>query len=233
MERSHVFLIGSPHSIGEEVSYYCCRQYTADERQRQREAAGYVQRTGPSGGPGFRRELTRRGLLDRLGQSGKAYRVKDSFGDGEGDVPVGVGSVEDQNPLDDDSMGASGVGVLKRVIKWQIPVFDGKTTSRRRFEMGFLIARRQLCLDYVLSGDNEGIPVADRTISLDGLNAHYGSLKVAKRFAVWSLISNSLKTDADKRVSFSTKSPGGWLGQGRFFSCRNPRSEATLQSKGS
>ena len=40
---------------------------TAEEKQEQGEAASYVQRTGPSGGPGFRRELTRRGLLDRLG----------------------------------------------------------------------------------------------------------------------------------------------------------------------
>ena len=52
-------------------------------------------------------------------------------------------------------MGESDVEVLKWVIKWQIPVFDGKATSWRRFEMGFLMAMRQLCRDYVLSGDNE------------------------------------------------------------------------------
>ena len=39
---------------------------TADVRQEQGEAAGYFQRTGPSGGPGIWRELTRRGLLERL-----------------------------------------------------------------------------------------------------------------------------------------------------------------------
>ena len=45
--------------------YYCCRRSsTAEEKkQEQGEATGYVQRTGPSGGPGFRRELARRGLL--------------------------------------------------------------------------------------------------------------------------------------------------------------------------
>ena len=48
---------------------------TADERKEQGEAAGYIQRTGLIGGPGFRRELTRRGLLDRLGQSSNAYRA--------------------------------------------------------------------------------------------------------------------------------------------------------------
>ena len=51
----------------------------------------------------------------------------------------------------------------------------------------------------------------DRTISRDRLNAHYGNSKVAKTFAVLSLISSSLKTDADKRVFFGTKSPvAGW-----------------------
>ena len=63
----------------------------------------------------------------------------------------------------------------------------------------------------MLSGDKEEVPVADRTISRDRLNAHYGNSKVAKYFAVWSLISSSLKTDADKQVFFSTKSPlAGW-----------------------
>ena len=77
--------------------------------------------------------------------------------------------------------------------------------------MEFLMAMRHLFLDYVLAGDKEVIPVADRTISRDRLHAHYGNSKVAKHFAVWSLISSSLKTDADKRVFFSTKSPvAGW-----------------------
>ena len=51
-------------------------------REEQGEAAGYVQRTEPSGGLGFRRELTRRRLLDRLGQSSNAYKTEDPFGGG-------------------------------------------------------------------------------------------------------------------------------------------------------
>ena len=179
---------------------------TADVRQEQGEAAGNFQQTGPSGGPGFRRELTRRGLLDRLAQSSNARRSEGPFDDGESDIPVGFGSVEDRNHPDDDLMGESDFGVLKGV-KWQIPIFDGTTTSWRRFEMEFLMAMRPLRLDSVLSGDKEEVPVADRTISHDCLNAHFGKSKVAKHFAVWSLISSSLKTDADKRAFFSTKSP--------------------------
>ena len=77
--------------------------------------------------------------------------------------------------------------------------------------MEFLVVMRHLRLDSVLSGDKEEVPVADRTISRGRLNAHYGNSKVAKHFAVWSLISSSLKTDTDKRVNFSTKSPvAGW-----------------------
>ena len=87
---------------------------TTDVRQEQGEAAGYFQRTGPSGGPGFRGELTRRGLLDRLGQSSSAHRAGNPYDGGESDVSVGFGSVEDRNPLDDDSMGESAhFGVLK------------------------------------------------------------------------------------------------------------------------
>ena len=44
---------------------------------------GYFQQTGSSGGPGFRRELTRRGLLDRLGQNSNAHRAEDPFDGGE------------------------------------------------------------------------------------------------------------------------------------------------------
>ena len=56
------------------------RLSTAEEKkQEQREAAGYFQRTGPSGGPGFRRELTRKGLLDRLGQSSNTHRAEGPF----------------------------------------------------------------------------------------------------------------------------------------------------------
>ena len=46
--------------------------------------------------------------------------------------------------------------------------------------MEFLMAMRHLRLDYVLAGDEEEIPVADRTISRDRLHVHYGTLKVAK-----------------------------------------------------
>ena len=43
----------------------------------------------------FRRELTRRGLQDRLGQSSSAHRAEDPYDGGESDVPVGFGCVED------------------------------------------------------------------------------------------------------------------------------------------
>ena len=70
---------------------------------------------------------------------------------------------------------------------------------------------RRLRLDSVLSGNKEEISAADRTIPRDRLNAHYGNSKVAKHFAVWSLISSSLTTDADKQVFLSTKPPvTGW-----------------------
>ena len=73
------------------------------------------------------------------------------------------------------------------------------------------MAMRHIRLKSVLAGDREEIPVADRMISRDRLHAYYGNLKVATHFAVWSLISSSVKTDPDKRVFFSTKSPvAGW-----------------------
>ena len=65
-------------------------------------------------------------------------------------------------------------------VKWQIPVFDSKTTTWRRLEMEFLMAIRHLRLDSVLVGDEEEIPAAHRKISGDRLHAHYGSSKVAK-----------------------------------------------------
>ena len=55
------------------------RLSAAEKKQEQEEAAGYMQRTGPSGGPGFRRELTHRGLLDIRGQSSNARRSEDAF----------------------------------------------------------------------------------------------------------------------------------------------------------
>ena len=94
--------------------------------------------------------------------------------------------------------------------------------------MEFLMAMRHLRLDSVLSGDKEEVPVADRTISRDRLNAHYGNSKVAKYFAVWSLISSSLKIDADKRVFFSTKSPvASWDRVASFHRAETQWSEAT------
>ena len=88
------------------------RLSTDEERQEQGEAEGYVPRTGPSAGPGFRRELTRRGLLDRLGQSSNAHRAEDPFDGGESDVPVGFGSTEGQNHPDDPMLRESDFGVF-------------------------------------------------------------------------------------------------------------------------
>ena len=152
---------------------------------------------------------------------------------GESDVLVGFGSVEGRNHPNDDPMGESAdFGVLKGV-KWQIPIFDGKTTSYGRFEMEVLIALRHLRLHFMLSGDKEEVPVADRTISLDRLNAHYGNSKVAKHFAVWSLISSSLKTDANKRLFFQyTKSPvAGWDRVASFHRAETPGAKLLLGRK--
>ena len=77
---------------------------TADVRQEQGEAAGYFQRTGPSGGPGFRQELNRRRLLDRLGQTSSPHKAEDPYDGGGNDVPGGFGPVEDRNHPDNDPM---------------------------------------------------------------------------------------------------------------------------------
>ena len=98
---------------------------TDEKQQQQGKAAGDVLRTGLNG-PNFRWKSTRRRLPDRLSQSSKAYRVEDSFGGGKNDVLVGFGSAEDQIHL--DTAGESNFEALKGV-KWQIPVFDGTTTS--------------------------------------------------------------------------------------------------------
>ena len=87
---------------------------TADEKDGQGEAAGYVLRTGPSEGLDFLREPTPTGLLDRLGQSINDYRAEDPFGCGESDVPVGFGFAEDQF-YPDDAMGESNFGGIKGV----------------------------------------------------------------------------------------------------------------------
>ena len=100
------------------------RLSTADEeKQEQGEAVGYFQQTGSSRGPGIRQELTRRGLLDRLGQSSNSHRAKNPFDDGESYAPVGFGFAEDRNPPDDDLMGESDLVVLKGV-KWYTTVFN-------------------------------------------------------------------------------------------------------------
>ena len=54
--------------------------------------------------------------------------------------------------------------------------------------MELLMVMRHLFLDSVLAGDKAEIAVADRMISCDRLHAHYGISKIAKHFAVWSLI---------------------------------------------
>ena len=82
----------------------------AGERQERGGAAGYVQRTGSSGGPGFRRELILKGLLDRLGQTQQRLQDGGPFDGRESDVPVGFGFAEDQNHPNDDSMGESDFG---------------------------------------------------------------------------------------------------------------------------
>ena len=92
------------------------RLSTAEEKkQEQGEVAGYFQRTGPSGGPGIRWELTCRRLLDMRGRSSNAHRSEDPLDDGESDVPVGFGSAEDRNRPDGHPMGESDFGVLKGV----------------------------------------------------------------------------------------------------------------------
>ena len=50
--------------------------------------------------------------------------------------------------------------------------------------MEFLMAMRHLRLDSALSGDKEEVPIANRTISRDRLNAQYDNSKAAKHFAV-------------------------------------------------
>ena len=98
--------------------------------------------------------------------------------------------------------------------------------------MEFLMAMRHLRLDSVLSGDKEEVPVVDRTISRDRLDAHFGKSKVAKHFAIWSLISSSLKTDADKRVFFSTKSPvAGWESIASFHRAETKGAKLLLSRK--
>ena len=65
-------------------------------------------------------------------------------------------------------------------VKWQIPVFDKKTTSWRRFEKELVVAMRHLHLDSVLDGEKDEVPVANRTLSRDRLHAHYSKSKLAK-----------------------------------------------------
>ena len=60
----------------------------------------------------------------------------------------------------------------------------------------------------MLGGNKEEMSFAERMNPCECLYAHYGGVIVAKYFALWSLISSALKSDADKRVCvFSTGSP--------------------------
>ena len=88
-----------------------------------------------------------------------------------------------------------------------------------RFETKFpIIAMRHLRIDSMLAGNKKEIPVTERSISPDRLHAHYGNSNVAKHFTMCSLISSLLKTDADIRICFSTKSPvAGWDRVASFY----------------
>ena len=48
--------------------------------------------------------------------------------------------------------------------------------------MEFLMAMQHIRLDSVVSGDKKEVPAADRTISRDCLNAHYGNFKGSETF---------------------------------------------------
>ena len=95
---------GKPKKSGETGGKFksgklaCLPRTQVVETQEQGEAAGYVLLTRPSGGPDYRREPTRRELLDGLGQNNNADRAEDTFGGEESDVPVGFNSAEDKKP---------------------------------------------------------------------------------------------------------------------------------------
>ena len=80
----------------------------------------------------------------------------------------------------------------------------------------------------MLAAGKQEIPVADRTISRDRLHADYGELEGSELFALWNLISTSLKTDADNEP-FLVRSRQWLVGTGLLLSivCRNPMSEAS------
>ena len=100
-----------------------------------------------------------------LGLNSNTYRVEDPTRAGDGDFPSDFGSAGNQiHP--DDALGEFNFAAMKGV-KWQIPAFDGRTMSWRRFEMEFLMAMRHLRLDCVLDGDREEVPFADRALSRD------------------------------------------------------------------
>ena len=63
--------------------------------------------------------------------------------------------------------------------------------------MEFFIAMRHLCLNSVLNGEEEEVPVADKTIFRDRLHARDGKSEVSKQFTVWNIILSSLKIDDD------------------------------------
>ena len=77
---------------------------------------------------------------DYLGRTSNARRSEDPLDDGVSVVPVGFGSLKNPNHPVNDPMGDSADFGMLKGVKWQIPLFDGKTTWWRRFEMEFLMA---------------------------------------------------------------------------------------------
>ena len=60
-----------------------------------------------------------------------------------------------------------------------------------------------LRLYFVLGHNKEEMSFADRMNPCERLYAHYGGVNVVKHFALWSLISSALNSDANKSVCFS------------------------------
>ena len=113
---------------------------TADVRQEQGETAGNFQRTGPSGGSWFSEGADPQRTAGQARPKQQRSQVGGPFWRWKRGCPVGFGSGEDRDHSGGDLIGESAdFGVLKGV-KWQIPIFDGKATSWRRFEMEFLMA---------------------------------------------------------------------------------------------
>ena len=84
-------------------------------------------------------------------------------------LPVG------ESNFTNDTPAGSLYGIKE--VKWEIPSFDRKTTSWRYVETLFIVAMRRLRLDSVLGGNREEMPVADRMIPRERLNARYRAAK--------------------------------------------------------